>query len=77
MAYPPQYGQMEPGGDTGLLPTPGDMSYQQTALAAYPPPQAYEQQQQLGLYISQIIHVTCVILCLTKVAQFCYKKATY
>ena len=45
MAYP-QYGQMEPGGDTGLLPTPGDASYQPTGAAAYPPPLAYEQQQQ-------------------------------
>ena len=42
MAYP-QYGQMEPGGDTGLLPTPGDASYQPTGAAAYPPPPAYEQ----------------------------------
>ncbi len=45
MAYP-QYGQMEAGGDMGLLPTPGDASYQPTAAAAYPPPPAYEQQQQ-------------------------------
>lgn len=37
MAYP-QYGQMESAGDMGLLPTPGDASYQPTDAAAYPPP---------------------------------------
>lgn len=43
MAFPPPYGDMESAGDTGLLPTPGDASYQPTSAAAYPPPAGYDQ----------------------------------
>ena len=41
MAFPPPYAQMESAGDAGLLPTPGDASYQPAA--AYPPPAGLEQ----------------------------------
>lgn len=60
MAYP-QYGQMEPGGDMGLLPTPGDASYQPTAAAAYPPPPAYEQQQQQQGAAQNILSVSACV----------------